>query len=93
MQIYQMKKLLKDYAKIIAGISLSLVLVGCTTTKTVYKDSLCERDRRIFISKKDVLTGQTARQILQNNDEYSIRCSLTATAVVVAKEAVDKLSK
>lgn len=46
-------------------------LIGCATTGPATE---CENFRPIFVSHEDVLTPETARQILRNNEVWAALC-------------------
>ena len=54
----------------------ALLLTGCATTGPEIKvvDTACNWTRPIYISKKDILTDGTARQIVGHNEAGESRC-------------------
>lgn len=63
-------------------IPLSLTLAACATTppapeiitKTRTVDTACDWAKPIYVSKKDVLTDDTAKQIIAHNEAGAARC-------------------
>jgi hypothetical protein len=60
------------------SIALSLasliLLAGCGTGGPVATDGFCLEAKPIYVSKTDVLTADTARQVLSHNEYGRVRC-------------------
>lgn len=53
---------------------MMLPLAGCATSGAGTKAGYCDVSQPILISKKDVLTDGTARQILSHNETWKSIC-------------------
>lgn len=72
------------FKRMLIVLTLATLLTSCATngrgikeateTKTVVIDTACKWVQPILISKKDVLTDGTARQILAHNETWSKNC-------------------
>lgn len=51
---------------------MAVLLTGCATSGRAI--NYCDLTRPVYISKKDVLTDGTARQILQHNETWQRVC-------------------
>lgn len=54
----------------------ALLLTACTTTGPEIKivDTSCDWTRPIYVSRSDILTDGTARQLLAHNETGAARC-------------------
>jgi hypothetical protein len=60
-------------ARLLTGLTILLSLQGCgPSTKEI--DDWCGLDSPIMVSRHDILTPGTARQILAHNDVGSKKC-------------------
>ena len=67
---------MKIYAKaLLAVISLAPLLTGCAHQTTGTTAQMCETWRDVSVSKKDVLTKETASEIAGNNVSRSVWCT------------------
>jgi hypothetical protein len=55
-------------------LSASLMLMGCQTTGSATKLVTCETITFVWLSRKDVLTPGTTRQIVANNGAWQAVC-------------------
>lgn len=64
------------------GVLLALLLTGCETTGPEIKfiDTGCDWTRPIYVSKTDIVSDGTARQILAHNETGVKRCGWKPTA-------------
>jgi len=53
---------------------VAMLLTGCATSGAVTSAGYCEVAKPILISKKDVFTDGTARQILAHNETWAAIC-------------------
>ena len=61
---------MKSIALLLASLTL---LAGCATNGPV-TDGFCLEAKPILVSKADVLTAETARQVLAHNEYGGVRC-------------------
>lgn len=54
------------------GCLMAMCLQGCAPS--IQETNLCDHDGIILVSRQDILTPGTARQILSHNMEYSAIC-------------------
>jgi hypothetical protein len=52
---------------------MAMLLVGCSTSGPV-TNNYCDIVRPIYVSKKDVFTDGTAKQILEHNETWKAIC-------------------
>lgn len=53
-----------------------MFLAGCATSGAVISTGYCEVAQPIWISKSDVLTEGTARQVLTHNETWEAICEV-----------------
>lgn len=51
-----------------------ILLASCTTSGPAAIDSFCETEKPILVGKSDVLTKETAREILAHNEYGARKC-------------------
>lgn len=51
-----------------------ILLTNCASTGPVLTDSFCATEKPILISKSDVLTKESAREILAHNEYGARKC-------------------
>ena len=74
------------FKQAIIGFLTATLLLGCGTN-TVEKINWCDRDSLILIGVHDVLTPETARQILTHNDNFRAVCQSGLLTVALAPPA------
>ena len=65
---------MKSTKCLMAGLLISSALSGCASDPVVLAPSFCAVGAAIYIGEEDVLTDETARQILRYNEAGAKLC-------------------